>query len=117
MEAETLKEEKAFVKGEPVMRLSTALWLPAVLLYGFGDGITSWFILSAGGVEGNPILNLLTETAGAFWPVIVFKVVTLGLLFLCQFPLGRQKWIIPAMLSIVGGFLVAHNFSSLALLL
>lgn len=103
-------EREISTKREPSVRLSTALWLPAILLYGFGDVITTWLVLAAGGRELNPVLAPLIEATGSIWPLILVKAVVLGsVILLCQFVLGKQKWIGPALLSCFGGGAVIHN--------
>jgi hypothetical protein len=97
-------------KSKPRVSLSTALWLPATLLYGFGDVITTWLVLRAGGTEVNPISAPLVGATGSIWPLILVKVAVFGsLILLAHFGLRQHKWIVPALASCFGAGLVIHN--------
>lgn len=95
--------------------LSLFLWLPAILLFGFGDTMTSVLVFSRGGFEANPLFQTLLRLAGGsiFSFILIKTLVLVGLAVISYYLVPRQKWLIPAILSMVGMFLVGHNLVSL----
>jgi len=95
--------------------LSFFLWLPAILLFGFGDTLTSVLVFNRGGFEANPLLQALIRIMGGsiFSFILIKTLVLVGLAVMSYYILSRHKWLVPTALSIVGIFLVSHNLASL----
>jgi hypothetical protein len=91
------------------------LWMPALLFFGFGDTLTSHLVFAAGGTEANPFLSALMHPfgGGTIGFVLAKTAILVALVLLSCFGLKKQGWIIPAVLSVVGGYLVGHNILSL----
>ncbi len=93
----------------------THLWIPAVLLFGLGDTLTSVLVFSGGGYEANPILATLVRILGgsvlAF--VAVKTIALLGLMVTSYRSSGPARWLIPLVVAVLGLYLVSHNTASL----
>ncbi|KXA92346.1 hypothetical protein AKJ65_07680 [candidate division MSBL1 archaeon SCGC-AAA259E19] len=115
------RESQVGVSGdEKGASLHDLLWVPALLLFGFGDTLTTYLVKAFGGMEANPIMGGLMNLAeklvpvGGFAPFVIAKTAILGLLCLTSYAfMNRKRWVIPALLSSVGGFLVMNNVSVL----
>jgi len=100
-------------KAEPAEKISDAalaLWIPALLFYGFGDVLTSALAFSVGAQEANPLARVFVTLPGGIWIFALVKtVIIVLLLFLAYYGLKKYYWIVPIILTIVGGYLVGHN--------
>ncbi len=90
------------------------LWVAAVLLFGFGDSLTSALAFSAGAYEGNWLMvQLVGMLGGSLWAFIAVKTAALvGLFFLSYYMLSRYSWVVPALLCAAGIYLVINNLIS-----
>ena len=109
------EEEEPSTGAVEEQKTYTHLWILAIGLFGFGDTITSVMVFSKGGYEANPmmaqIVSMLGGSIGAF--VAVKTAILVGLAFLSFKMFKKQGWVIPAILSAVGGYLVASNIMAL----
>ncbi len=87
------------------------LWIAAILIFGFGDSLTSTLAFSAGAHEANPIMvSLLQVLGGSFWGFIVIKTLIMTVLFVISYYLlDRWAWLIALLLCAIGSFLVLNN--------
>ncbi|MCU4740358.1 hypothetical protein OB955_01960 [Halobacteria archaeon AArc-m2/3/4] len=87
-----------------------SLWIGALLLYGVGDTITTFWGLSTSGVaEAGPIAGPLIESYGRE-SLLGIKVVVFGLFYAVWSRLrtaGRVA--VPLALAVVGGFVTVWN--------
>jgi hypothetical protein len=93
------------------------LWGLAVLIFGVGDILTTAANIGLGGTEGNAIVLAMMEiTGGSIWVLTLVKGAILSGLFLLSYlGLGRHAWIVPAVLTCAGTYLLLYNVASLAL--
>ena len=89
-------------------------WICAVLFYGFGDVISTWLVLEAGGRELNPLIRFFLDhmgrDLGTLWGV---KALFLTALFLGSLLLPKkERWVVPAMLIGMGLMLMVCNLIS-----
>jgi hypothetical protein len=93
------------------------LWGLAVLIFGVGDILTTAANIGLGGTEGNAIVLAMMElTGGSIWVLTLVKGTILSGLFLLSYlGLGRHAWIVPAVLTCAGTYLLLYNVASLAL--
>ncbi|KXA93983.1 hypothetical protein AKJ66_00005, partial [candidate division MSBL1 archaeon SCGC-AAA259E22] len=120
-EREEKEESQGGVSGDMKgASLPDLLWVPALLLFGFGDTLTTYLVKVFGGMEANPIMGSLMNLTeklvpvGGFTPFVIAKTAILGLLCLTSYAfLDSKRWVIPALLTSVGGFLVMNNVSVL----
>lgn len=92
------------------------LWIPAILLFGFGDVLTSVMVFSRGGYESNKLLLMLVgHVGGGIWAFLVLKVVVLSVLAYLSFTrMHKTGWLIPLVLSAAGAYLVVNNMQALS---
>ena len=95
------------------------LWIPAVLVFGVGDIVTTRFALHLGAVEGNDLVRfILEEPGGGLWGFAVLKAtILLVLLFLSFAALDRFRWVVPSLLCYAGVCLLVGNASVILSLL
>ena len=117
-----MKSEDTPIQGEIAERGNAEagtsfswLWVPALLFLGFGDTLTSYLVFAAGGREANPFLVAVMHPFGGGMTsfVVVKAIILVALVLLSWYGLKKQGWIVPAALSILGGYLVGHNILSL----
>ncbi len=105
--AAATEAEQAGTGQEP---LPLAWWIPAALLFGFGDTLTSALVLSSGGVELNPVMRFALEMPGGLWTFALAKTIFLAALMLIGSKAGPTlKWVIPLLTTAVGSYLVWNN--------
>jgi hypothetical protein len=91
--------------------MHAGLWALAILLFGFGDTLLSTMVFSKGGYEANPLMGgLVSMFGGSIVAFVIIKTVIMGILALISFKVFKnQGWLIPAILIVVGIFLVLSN--------
>ncbi|MCD6452891.1 MAG: hypothetical protein J7K77_01165 [Dehalococcoidales bacterium] len=91
--------------------ISLGWWVAAVLLFGFGDSLTSALVFTAGGYEVNPLMILIMNALGnSLWTLTLVKIaILIGLFFLTYYQLPRRGWLVPRILSGVGVCLIIGN--------
>lgn len=91
------------------------LWIAAIILYGVGDTVTTFWGLSTGGVaEAGPIAGPLIDAYGR-WMLLGIKAVVFPLFYLLWWLLrtpGRVA--VPFALVVVGGVVTAWNLVTIA---
>jgi hypothetical protein len=103
-----IKQETEAV--EEIPRDFLLLWIPALIFYGFGDVMTSQLAFAVGATEANPLARLLVGLPSGIWIFALVKTIIItSLLFLSYFKFGKYGWVIPVVLTIVGGYLVGNN--------
>lgn len=115
-----LRVTRCGVKKMPVRGgMLDYLWVPAALIFGVGDIVTTRLALSLGAVESNEIVRfLIDEFGGNLWAFVILKtVILLVLLFLSFAALGKFRWVMPAFLCCSGAFLLLYNLSAISGLL
>ncbi len=87
------------------------LWIPAVLVFGVGDVVTTRLALRLGAVEGNDLVRFLVEDmeGGLLVFVMLKAAILLALLFLSFATLDRFRWMVPSILCCVGAYLLMEN--------
>lgn len=87
------------------------LWIAAILLFGFGDSLTSVLAFSVGAYEANPLMvGLVQVFGGSLWAFVAVKtMVLLALFFLSYYALPGHGWLVPTLLSVIGTYLVLSN--------
>ena len=94
------------------------LWICAVLLYGFGDLVTTNLLLTNGGRELNPVFGTLGYVFGGdIWGPAIAKAVILScLIAIYLFGSVKHRWAIPGLLSLAGiGLMVSNSLQYLAM--
>ena len=77
---------------EKLEDIPAALWVPAIVLFGFGDTLTSQLVFAAGGKEANPVMGAITAFPGGIWGFAFVKTIILvSLIFLSATFFGRQQ--------------------------
>jgi len=91
------------------------LWVPALLFFGFGDTLTSHLVFANGGQEANPFMSMAMNFAGGGMMgfVAMKAIIMVSLVLLSWFWMKKHRWVVPTALSIVGGYLVGHNITTL----
>ena len=85
-------------------------WIPALLFYGLGDTLTTALVYSVGGREANPMARWLIAYSGSITLFALVKtVIIIALLFISFYWLGKLGWIVPAILTAIGVYLVVNN--------
>ncbi len=85
-------------------------WIPALIFYGLGDTLTTALVYGVGGREANPLARwLIAYSGGITLFALVKTVIIISLLFISYYWLGKIGWIIPAILTAVGVYLVVNN--------
>lgn len=112
--------------GEPGSSSVSAdepLWIPAAVLFGGGDVLTTLIGFSVGAVESNPLpARAIGHAAATVTPLtvatlVVLKILTVSLFVVmwALFPVARfgltERWraTVPAVLSAVGAAVVVYN--------
>lgn len=87
-----------------------ALWVAAVLLYGVGDTVTTFWGLSTGGVaEAGPIAGPAMEVYGRFALLPVKAVVFGGFYLVWRSVQTSGRVAVPLALAVVGGIVSVWN--------
>lgn len=91
-------------------------WIPALIFYGFGDTLTSALCFGVGATEANPLMATLMGPFGGGMAsfVVVKSIILIALVLLSWYYLKKHSRVIPAVLSVLGGYLVGHNLLSLS---
>lgn len=85
-------------------------WVPAIVLFGFGDTLTSALVFGRGGTELNPFMRAVLSLPGGLWSFAIVKTVIIGvLMFIAAQSQGITRWLIPFITAAVGSYLVWHN--------
>ncbi len=94
------------------INLQTMLYIIAFLTFGFGDGITSAYMMEVKGpyIEANPIIRNLFLTLGFEGMVIVKLWVTVMMMFATYIVQRRSR---DNMYWTINGFLIAHIASGI----
>lgn len=88
------------------------LWIPALLIFGLGDILTTQLALSLGAEENNALAKFLIEGPGGLWTFCLVKAAILVPLVLLSLSLGsKHRWLVPGFLCGVGLYLLAGNIS------
>ncbi len=87
-----------------------ALWFCAIVFYGLGDLLTTAAVLAAGGHELNPVLVTAATVGGGLWGPIVVKMATIiALAAIYLSGCLKNRWAIPALLTVAGLGLMVNN--------
>ena len=97
------------------------LWIPALILFLFGDIATSWPALAAGGKEWNPLLSLAIGIGGGGVPsLILFTLVQIAVTGVLLWISYRMKdrvdsiaYGIPLLMVFVGAILISNNIMTI----
>jgi len=95
------------------------LWIPAILIFGVGDILTTQIALSLGAVERNSLVSFLIEGPHGLWAFGMFKAVVLiplSLISLLSLK-GKLKWIVPFFVCCLGICMLGGNLSVIGSLL
>ena len=88
------------------------LWVLAILTFGFGDIITTWWAIQNGAQEANPFLHNIVHDN--FMVFILIKVILLGVAFLYSYVIlmenGHDARFMPAVFILAGAYLVVNNY-------
>lgn len=88
------------------------LWLGAVLLFGIGDVVSTWWAIQNGAQEANPFLHNIVHDN--FMVFILIKVILLGVAFLYSYVIlmenGHDARFMPAVFILAGAYLVVNNY-------
>jgi hypothetical protein len=112
-DAISIEDARTELAKEPQTYKSyTGLWVLAILLFGFGDTLLSTMVFAKGGYEANPLMgNLVTMLGGSMISFVIIKTVVVVVLALISFKFFKKHgWLIPAILIVIGAFLVISNF-------
>lgn len=110
VQTESAKAERVLPKTSDVSA-PIILWLLALLLFGFGDTLTSIMVFGRGGYEANPLMAGLVSTfgGGIVTFVIIKTVVVIALAVISFVFLPKHGWVVPTLLCAMGAYLVVHN--------
>ncbi len=97
--------------GESGPNMYFSLWVPAILLFGFGDTLLSTMVFAKGGFEANPLMaGLVGMLGGSMMSFVMVKTAILILLAIISFKVFKHMgWLIPSILCAVGTYLVFSN--------
>ena len=88
------------------------LWLGAVLMFGIGDVVSTWWAVQNGAQEANPFLHQIVHDN--FMVFILIKVILLGVAFLYSYVIlmenGHDARFMPAVFILAGAYLVVNNY-------
>ena len=88
------------------------LWVGAVLMFGIGDVVSTWWAIQHGAQEANPFLHNIVH--GNFMVFILIKIILLGIAFLYSYVIlmenGHDARFMPAVFILAGAYLVVNNY-------
>jgi len=88
------------------------LWVGAVIMFGVGDVVSTWWAIQNGAQEANPFLHNIVH--GNFMVFILIKVILLGVAFLYSYVFlmenGHDARFMPAVFILAGAYLVVNNY-------
>ncbi len=88
------------------------LWIPALLIFGLGDILTTQLALSLGAEEHNTLVRFLIDGPWGLWAFCIVKAAILVPLALVSLSLQvRHRWLVPSFLCCVGICLLGGNIS------
>lgn len=96
-------------EGMAFDNLTLALWVFALLFYGFGDTLSSQLVMAVGGKEANPLLAAAMKLGGGIWAFSFMKSAILAALLFLSAVLGKLGRAIPAILASVGFIFTIMN--------
>jgi hypothetical protein len=98
--------------GHPRLVRRDLLWIPALLIFGLGDILTTQLALSLGAEEHNALVSFLIDSSWGLWAFCIVKAAILIPLALVSLSLQvKHRWIVPGFLCGVGLCLLGGNIS------
>lgn len=91
------------------------LWVLAILLFGFGDTVTSVMVFRAGGAEGNVLLaHVLRLVGSSLWAFLALKLTASTGIIVASRIDARTELIASVATIAVGAYLVLQNLAALS---